>query len=70
MIIFWDHTVHLFCIKFTNILPYLQTNTPVLIFKLLKTTHFVYNLPFGKTSKSPKQKISNSDNDTGILNRL
>lgn len=32
--------------------------------------NFVYNLPFGKPSKSPKQKISNSDNDTGILNRL
>ncbi len=32
--------------------------------------NFVYNLPFGKPSKSPKQKITNSDKDSGIFNRL
>lgn len=32
--------------------------------------NFIYNLPFGKPSKSPKQKITNTDNDSGILNRL
>lgn len=32
--------------------------------------NFVYNLPFGKPSKSPKQKISNTDKDSGIFNRL
>lgn len=30
----------------------------------------VYNLPFGNPSKSPKQKISNTDKDSGIFNRL
>ncbi len=32
--------------------------------------NFVYTLPFGKPSKSPKQKITNSDKDSGIFNRL
>ena len=32
--------------------------------------NFIYNLPFGKPSKSPKQKITNTDNDSGIFNRL
>ena len=32
--------------------------------------NFVNNLPFGKPSKSPKQKISNTDRDSGIFNRL
>ena len=32
--------------------------------------NFVYNLPFGKPSKAPKQKITNTDKDSGIFNRL
>lgn len=32
--------------------------------------NFIYNLPFGKPSKSPKQKITNTDKDSGIFNRL
>lgn len=32
--------------------------------------NFFYNLPFGKPSKSPKQKITNTDKDSGIFNRL
>ncbi|MBD5205664.1 MAG: outer membrane beta-barrel protein [Bacteroidales bacterium] len=32
--------------------------------------NFVFNLPFGKPSKFPKQKISNTDRDSGIFNRL
>lgn len=32
--------------------------------------NFIYSLPFGKPSKSPKQKITNTDNDSGIFNRL
>ena len=32
--------------------------------------NFIYNLPFGKPSKSPKQKIINTDEDSGIFNRL
>lgn len=32
--------------------------------------NLVYNLPFGKPSKSPKQKIYNTDKDSGIFNRL
>lgn len=32
--------------------------------------NFVYNLPFGKPSKSPPKKISNTDRDSGIFNRL
>ena len=32
--------------------------------------NFVYNLPFGKPSKAPKQKTTNTDKDSGIFNRL
>ncbi|HUN21490.1 MAG TPA: TonB-dependent receptor, partial [Muribaculaceae bacterium] len=32
--------------------------------------NFIYNLPFGKPSKTPKQKITNTDKDSGIFNRL
>lgn len=32
--------------------------------------NFIYNLPFGKPSKAPKQKITNTDKDSGIFNRL
>ena len=32
--------------------------------------NFIYNLPFGKPSKTPKQKTTNTDKDSGIFNRL
>lgn len=32
--------------------------------------NFIYNLPFGKPSKTPKQKITNTDKDSGIFIRL